>query len=206
MPRQFPSLPRHSQTGAMFGLDARLAMLIFSILAVVAGYIGYGRIAIAHQAALIRELDNYQHALEAYQTDMGTFYLFTLNKADDDTSSVHDIEALWNPKMVKPGFRHLWHGPYLTYTDRNSRSYGTYSVFYAQGDRKNYCSTDSSCYVWLALTKVPAKVWAKINSYYDEANGVEPEPTDQAIAMGRVQADSVEDPRTLILRTVERQH
>lgn len=194
----------HSQSGMMFGLDARLAMLIFALLAVVAGYVGFGRIAIARQAALVGELQAYEQALEHYQADMGTFYLFTLNKPVNDDSSIEDIRALWDVSMVKPGFQGHWNGPYFTTETRKSRNYGNYSIFYAQKDRRNYCTTDSDCYIWLSLTQVPEKIWKQVNAYVDEANGAAPENPGDDISSGKVQADAPTDPRTLIYRTIER--
>lgn len=186
----------------MFGLDARLAMMIFGIMAMVAGYVAFGRIQIAHSAYLIREIDSINQALTNYQTDMGTFYLFTLDKPTDDTSSLDDLTALWNFNMVKTGFRPRWHGPYVTFETRKDRTYGNWSIFYAQGDRKNYCTTDSDCYIWLSLSQVPAKAWTDLNSYYDEggSNVKEVDP----MTTGRVQADAATDPRTLIFRTISR--
>lgn len=193
-----------SQSGAFFGLDARLAMLVFAVLSVVAGYVAFGRIAIAKQAVLIGELQAYEHALQQYQTDLGTFYLFTLDKPADDTSSVDDITALWDVTKVKPAFRPRWNGPYMNVRSRRNRTYGNYSVFYAQADRKNYCTTDSDCFVWLGLSRVPAAMWQDVNSYYDEGGGRYPEGNNLDITTGRVQADSAADPRTLLLRTIER--
>ncbi|RYG58082.1 MAG: hypothetical protein EON60_13795, partial [Alphaproteobacteria bacterium] len=80
----------------MFGLDARLAMMIFAIMATVAGYVAYGRIGMARNAALIGEIEAMTDALQAYQVDMGTFYLFTLDKPVDDETSLEDITALWD--------------------------------------------------------------------------------------------------------------
>jgi len=193
-----------TQGGAMFGLDARLAMMIFAIMATVAGYVAFGRIGMAKTAALAGEVEAMTQAMQQYQTDMGTFYLFTLDKPVDDDSSLEDITALWNPKMVKEGFRNRWHGPYVTFESRKHRIYGNWSIFYAQGDRKNYCTTDSDCFIWLSLSGVPKKTWDEVNAYYDEAGGSLKEGKGEDIAGGRVQADAPTDPRTLIVKTIER--
>lgn len=188
----------------MFGLDARLAMMIFAVMSMVAGYVAFGRITTAHTAALVREIDAFTDALTAYQADMGTFYLFTLDKPTNDDSSLDDITALWDRNMVKEGFRTRWHGPYVTFESRKSRSYGNWSIFYAQGDRKNYCTTDSDCFIWLSLGQVPAKTWDDVNSYFDEGGGNVHETRGEDVSTGRVQADGATDPRTLIIRTIER--
>lgn len=190
------------QRGAMFGLDARLAMVVFAVMATVAGFVAYGRIDIAKNAAVIRDIEAMEYALQQYQTDMGTFYLFTLDKPVDDTSSLEDLTALWNKDKVKQGFRQHWHGPYTTVESRRHRTYGNWSIFYADGTRGNYCSLDSDCYVWLSLSRVPAKVWNDINAYYDERGGRDKETNP--ITSGKIQSDGATDPRTLIIRTIER--
>lgn len=192
-----------TQSGALFGLDARIALGIFALLALVAGYTAYGRISLAKTTALVSEIQAIDQALASYQTDMGTFFLFTLNKDEADTGAA-DLEALWDKSKVLPGFQHLWNGPYLHRTSRKHRDYGMFSVFYGQSDRQNTCTLDSDCYVWLALTKVPANTWAEINRALDEANGKAPEAAGDAIRSGRVQADGSADPRTLIYRSISR--
>ncbi|MCP5404882.1 MAG: hypothetical protein H6922_01470 [Pseudomonadaceae bacterium] len=200
---RFPNPPNHAQSGALFGLDARLALAIFAILTVMAGYVAYGRIGLAKTAALVSELQSINQALAAYQTDMGTFYLFTLDKAPDDTGAT-DLEALWDKSKLLPGFQHLWNGPYLHRETRQHPYFGRFTIFYGQSDRQTTCTIDSDCYVWLALTKVPANVWDDINKALDEDGGKQPEPADARTTSGLIQADAATDPRTLIYRTVSR--
>ena len=201
-----PSTPVPSalnrQSGALFGLDARIAMAVFALLALIAGYVAFGRIDIARQAALLADIQSIDEALQGYQADMGTFFLFTIDKSDNGTGA-KDLEALWDIKRVLPGFRPHWNGPYLHRDTRQHRDYGRFSLIYAQSDRTNYCTTDSECYVWIALTKVPASKWNDINRAYDEGGGTV-EDIDHKISSGRVQADADVDPRTLFLRSVSR--
>lgn len=189
-----------SQRGAMFGLDARLALAIFGIMAVVAGYISFGRIGVAKQTALIGELQAFEHAFMQYQSDMGTFYLFTLDKNIDDTNSAEDLAALWDETKVKPNFRKNWHGPYLNRENRRSREYGSFGVFYAQDDRQNYCTAESECAIWLSLSRVPAERWNEVNKIVDEAGGKVPEPIGEQIQTGRIQADDTGNQRVLLYR------
>ncbi|HEX2859643.1 MAG TPA: hypothetical protein VHP58_05560 [Alphaproteobacteria bacterium] len=193
-----------TQRGALFGLDARIALAIFAVLAVVVGYLAFGRIQVARQAALLAQLQDIENALAAYQTDMGTFFLFTLNKEPGDNDSTLDITALWDKNMVKPGFRRHWNGPYLHRTSREMPGYGRLSVFYATGDRKDYCSTTSDCFVWLSVSSTPQKAWVQTNHIVDEGNGAENEIDGQQISLGRIQSEAATDPRPLYYRTVER--
>lgn len=192
------------QSGALFGLDARLAIGVFALLAVIAGYVAFGRVNTARDTALLADLQAFEQAIGEYQTDMGTFYLFTLNKQADDSGGAHDLEALWDIDKVLPGFQPHWHGPYLHRESRKHRQFGRFSVFYAQGDRINYCSTDSDCFVWLTLSDVPADKWATVNRLIDEGGGAYHEKPGEEGKVGRVQSDGETDPRMLIYRTVGR--
>lgn len=196
-----PLSPLCGQKGALFGIDARIALALFGILSVVAGFVAFGRIASSKEAVLIAELEAFETAFRQYQTDMGTFYLFTLNKPINDDSSLEDIQALWAKEKVKDGFADHWHGPYLHRDTRKSRFWGNYSVFYAQPDRKNTCTVDSACNIFLSLSQVPEDMWVKINAHFDETNRrEEAEYRGEEISSGRIQADGATDPRTLIFR------
>lgn len=201
--RQPRILTPHPERGALFGLDARMAIGVFALLAVIAGYVAFGRVGIARDTALLADLQAFEQALAEYQTDMGTFYLFTLDKKPGDSGS-GDLEALWDKSRVLPGFQRHWNGPYLHRDSRKHKTYGRFSTFYAQADRINYCTTDSDCFVWLSLTDVPAKMWASVNRIIDEGGGAYHERLGEEGSTGRVQHDGETDPRMLLLRTVGR--
>ncbi len=189
-----------NQKGAMFGLDARLAMIIFAALAIVAGYMGYGRIETAHEARLIRELQAMDDAFKQYQVDMGTFFLFTLK----DSSGDKDIAALWDKSLVKRGFQPKWNGPYITDESLTHKNYGKWGLQYGQETRVDYCTLYSKCFLWIRLTNVPAKIWETINSIIDEGAGASPELIGTKIKDGKIQADNKTDPRQLFYRSIER--
>ena len=185
----------------MFGLDARLAMIVFTALAVVAGYYGYGRVETAKQARLIRELDAKAAALQNLQTDLRTFLPFALTTADGE----QDITALWDKSILKPQFQSLWNGPYVLDETEHHKHFGRWWLRYGQDDAElSPCTLSSRCFVWLHLSGVPQFMWEKVNNIRDEASGATPEPAGQTISLGRVRATSEEDPRTLIYRTIER--
>lgn len=195
------------QAGALFGLDARLAMTVFSILAIVAGYVMFNRINLARTAALYSEITALEHAMDGYQADMGTFYLFTLARdpSDDETAShERDLTALWNKDVIAPGFQPRYNGPYLHNTSLKHRQFGRYGVIYAQGDRKDVCTMSSDCYAWLTLSDVPAEVWKAINAMVDEGPGKDKEAENTAISSGRLQADGTTEKRILFYRMSKR--
>jgi type II secretory pathway pseudopilin PulG len=197
-------IPDTPQRGALFGLDARMAIGVFALLALIAGYVAFGRLATARDTALLADIQAFEQALAEYQTDMGTFYLFTLDKQNDDSGGAEDLEALWDKSKILPGFQEHWNGPYLHRDTRKHREFGRFSVFYAQSDRVNYCTTDSDCFVWLSLSDVPAAKWAMVNRIVDEGGGAYHERLGEEGKVGRVQSDGDTDPRMLIYRTVGR--
>jgi hypothetical protein len=187
------------QRGAMFGIDARLALVVFGLLAVIAGYVAFGRLEIARQAALVGELKGLELAAQNFSADMGTFYPFALNKElGEDTAT--DLTALWDKSMVTPGLQARWNGPYWNIESLNHRDYGRWGVVYAQANRAAECTETMHCHLWLSLTEVPALRWAEVNAFYDEGGGKYPESASEAAQSGRVQAEVTGATRTLFLR------
>lgn len=181
-----------------------MAIGVFAIIAVIAGYVAFGRIQSAKDAVLIRDIQALDEALQGYQADMGTFYLFTLAKDDPNDTGAADLEALWDRSKVLEGFQPHWNGPYLHRDTRQHREFGRFTVFYAQSDRQNICTQESDCYVWLSLTGVPHKIWERINAQIDESGGKNRETQGRNITDGRIQALDDADPKTLIYRSVGR--
>ncbi|MCA3243707.1 MAG: hypothetical protein INF43_00175 [Alphaproteobacteria bacterium] len=193
-------LPRpHPQRGALFGLDARLALVVFGVVVLIAGYTAFGRLVSAKQVALVGELQGLEQALAHYQADLGTFFPFTLNKGIDDPESAEDLAALWDVSRVAPGFQARWNGPYVARETLQSRQYGRYGLFYAQANREP-CTETTDCLLWLTLSRVPAAEWAEVNRLLDEAGGKYPEKADEVTLQGRVQADGTGAERTLLLQ------
>lgn len=188
------------QRGAMFGIDARLALTIFGVLAVVAGYVAFGRIGIAKQAALLGEINALELAMANFSADMGTFYPAALNKAIDEDSA-NDLAALWDKSLIKPGLQERWNGPYVARESLRGREFGTWGLLYAQtANRAESCANMAECAVWLTLTDVPEARWNEVNAAYDEGGGKYPEAASQATQIGRVQADGAGSTRTLFVR------
>jgi hypothetical protein len=188
---------RFTQRGAMFGIDARVAMAVLGALSVVTGYIGYSQITAARHGALLSEVQQIDKAVRELQSSVGTFYQFAISTPD----GVRDFDALTDSTMLLTGFQGRWSGPYLTQSRRDHPIYGVYTLTYGQADR-TACTVNSTCFVWIDLTQVPADVWTTINRQMDEDNGETPETTP--ISEGLVRADAANDPRTLYYRSAER--
>ncbi len=142
-----------NQKGAMFGLDARVALAIFGGLSVIAGAAVFSSISETRVTSLITEFDNVSKGYINYVFDTGV-----------DTLTFDDMLA--DPGNPVVG----WSGPYLTVASDNQTTYGTYS--YDEGPdsagadpTSNACAT--ICYVWLELTGVPTSIAISVDNAID---------------------------------------
>jgi len=98
--------------GAMFGLDARIALAIFGALSVISGAALYSAIKEARVTSYIVELREISKAVEQYMLDTGE----NLPKVTSSTYAA-DIEKLISSTKSD------WKGPYLS-SEYNSTSKG----------------------------------------------------------------------------------
>jgi len=95
-----------NKKGAMFGLDARIALAIFGALSVISGAALYSAIQDARVTAIVTEMDNVDKAVTAYYLDTG---VYPASKVGGDDATLLDGDAL----LAKPGTLAGWQGPYL---------------------------------------------------------------------------------------------
>jgi hypothetical protein len=187
------------QRGALFGLDARVALVVLALLVLMVGFNALGRVKLGQQAALVGEMQAFELALAHYQADMGTFFTNTLDKAEEAPLEPEDLSVLWDKSRVLPGFQARWQGPYLARENLKNRLYGQYGLLVAQPNREP-CTEESPCTLWLTLTRVPNAVWAEVNRALDEAGGKAPEAAEVKATRGKIQATGTEPERTLLYR------
>jgi hypothetical protein len=143
-----------SQKGAMFGLDARIALAIFGGLSVIAGAAVFGAISETKVTALITEFDNFSKGYINHALDTGT-----------DTTTVADM---WT-KPATPN----WNGPYLTISTATHPSYGTYTFTAGRPDLTEQvpgttaCSATNLCSIYLTLTNVTNAVAEELDKTVD---------------------------------------
>lgn len=151
-----PSLLR-SQRGAMFGLDARIALAIFGLLSVVAGGTAINVLSGAAVTALVTEFGNIK---KAYQE-------FHLATGDHSTR----FKDLIDNESGIPG----WAGPYLDLTSDRSRQHGIYSLAEGRQDVPGVppveCAGGGVCSVWLKLTRVKDSLAAEADKSVDGEAG-----------------------------------
>ncbi len=191
-----------SAKGAMFGMDARVALAIMGSLAALVGFYAFNRFKAAESVAVWKELRVIDESLQGYQSDMATFIPFTISGGSDGTK---DFNALIDVSNVSTGFQKYWNGPYIDVESNDHTTYGAFTIGYGQLDRTTACTTTSPCYAWITLSNVPAVVWEKLNTNIDENGGDDPETSGSEHTSGRLHGSSGSaDPRTLYYRSVKR--
>tara|TARA_Y100001960_G_C14583983_1_gene782222 strand:- start:211 stop:810 length:600 start_codon:yes stop_codon:yes gene_type:complete len=144
--------------GAMFGLDARIALAIFGALSVISGAALYSAIQQSKVVAEVVELNEINKSVEAFMLDTGV----DLPK-DDDLAVQPDVQFL-----VKTTGDSSWRGPYMPYSisdylDNDSAGNSFFvgnnayhvlekseSDWIASPPSATNCSASNNCYYWAA--------------------------------------------------------
>tara|TARA_Y100001960_G_scaffold330998_1_gene426657 strand:- start:425 stop:1015 length:591 start_codon:yes stop_codon:yes gene_type:complete len=144
--------------GAMFGLDARIALAIFGALSVISGAALYSAIQEARVTAILTDMTELAKSYESYLLDTGEYLPVS------GGSSTHDLDAEELLSSAKSG----WKGPYTPYSLQNAGSsdvildHPTYNYIYLRqtaaddfGSLSDWsdaaCSTGNMCYVYVLL-------------------------------------------------------
>lgn len=170
-----------NQQGAMFGLDARITLAIFSGLSVLAGYTITTNMDYITGGALTDELNNISDAVDGYHHDLKQDIFKTLISPTPENA----IRALYDSENITSGrFRARWLGPYIEYRSTNHHKYGEMRLEKRTERFNTTCqSTSKTCYLYLTFKNVPLGTIEKVNEDYDGRD--EPAPELE----GRVQWD-----------------
>jgi len=155
--------------GAMFGLDARIALAIFGALSVISGAALYSAIKQAKVVASVAELKEVAKAVESYYIDTG---VLPINSGDDQ---IRLWELLENGNSVAN-----WQGPYMS-KEKGSHfsrfkgpvaigNYEITSAVYESGDWGEtdgngpggpiICDSGDKCAAWIGIASVNNKASA----------------------------------------------
>jgi hypothetical protein len=164
--------------GAMFGLDARIALAIFSALSVISGAALYSAIQNAKATALLTDLKEVGKAWEQYYLDTGTIL------------PVYG-SASYNEKVMSRTYKLIsssvdgWKGPYLTYEQHASPGdyllkhpiYNEIHVLKAndltwgEGDSwqvEGICESGKQCFFWVAISGLSTSDKSSIANMIDK--------------------------------------
>ena len=143
-----------NQSGAMFGLDARIALAIFGILSVVAGVAAINVYSEAGTTAMVTELSNMKKAYTEFHLATGEHTLKFMDLINNDS-----------------GYQG-WAGPYVEgMLSDKSRAAGTYSLVEGRQDVPGVppveCTGGGTCSIWLKLTKVKDSIAKAVDKALD---------------------------------------
>lgn len=155
----------NSQSGALFGLDARIALAIFSILSVVAGVAVVVNIDSTRAQVLATELSDTGHALESFHNDLKTDIFLTLI----NPSGKNAFQALYDNAVIQEAdnLRARWNGPYIKFTSSLNARYGEMLLTKAGQDHTQPCTGEDLCYLYLVYNQVKPNIALEANKVLD---------------------------------------
>ena len=182
--------PKNSQLGALFGLDARIALAVFSLLAVVAGAAMVMNVNESRAKGLVAELVDTGKAIEQFHADVKEDIFMVL----EEPTEARAFQALYDNTVITEADnrRGRWNGPYLRAASNLSATYGEMSIRKRSGNHQQDCDSETLCFLWLVYSEVPPDVVREANELIDG--------TGEAAAdvSGRIQWSQQED-RKLVL-------
>lgn len=163
-----------SQRGAMFGLDARVALAIFGGLSVIAGAAVYSSVRETSVTSLLAEFDGISKAYINYTFDTGVDIPLT-------PEATGGFQNLYTNRATVLGAK----PPYITRQTDDHPTYGSYSLVRAQialndtesawyGDSETVCTQNTTtivCGAWLQLTDVPCEIAKDLERRLDGESG-----------------------------------
>jgi hypothetical protein len=164
--------------GAMFGLDARIALAIFGALSVISGAALYSAIQQSKVVSIVTEIDSLSKAIEGFMLDTG------IDISDNGFSNFFVGDLIIEPSGVTG-----WKGPYfpkigdLLGTDSklymDHPIYGNYLFRNLDSDlggtnysNPNPCTT-KPCYYWIQINGLDANLAKAIDEYIDGSVSVD---------------------------------
>tara|TARA_Y100001960_G_scaffold329236_1_gene419995 strand:- start:118 stop:705 length:588 start_codon:yes stop_codon:yes gene_type:complete len=158
--------------GAMFGLDARIALAIFGALSVISGAALYSAIQQSKVVAIVADANELGKATEEYMLNVGEDIPFRANNFDGDMAAAYLSSS-------KAG----WSGPYLPYSDPgDSRGMLKHSLYklvtvqkYTDEDFTGtcnpvVCAAGKACFYWNVIWEVPLGLADAVDSSYDDGD------------------------------------
>jgi hypothetical protein len=183
---------RANQRGAMFGLDARIALAIFSLLAVVAGASMVANMAENRAKGLVAELAETAKAVDGFHADLkDDIYMVLL-----EPSEARAFQALYDDAVIREDENHRarWNGPYIRAASNRHAEFGEISIQKRQSLHTERCDAFEGglCFLWLVYSSVPPNVVAEANRLMDGVG------EQNAQTAGRVQWSQEEDTRQIL--------
>ena len=140
--------------GAMFGLDARIALAIFGALSVISGAALYSAIKESRMTSIYQDMLEVGKANEAYYLDTG-------NQLAEKTSYPSELKVI--NLIANNDNESGWSGPYIGYAEDSARQYSlnytkyglNLNIYFYQKRGSDWTSNEAclvnDCYEWILL-------------------------------------------------------
>ena len=153
------------QSGALFGLDARIAMAVFAVLTLVGGYTVVNNMDSSRAKSLSHELGEVGRAVEGIHNDLKT----DIFKALDEPTDKNAFAALFDNMVVteRGNLRSKWLGPYISFTSTTHARYGEMAIQKHASNHTKDCNPDELCYLWLVYSNVKPNIITEVNEIMD---------------------------------------
>ena len=150
--------------GAMFGLDARIALAIFGALSVISGAALYSAI---QEAKVTQFIANTEELAKAYTQ-------YTLDTGHDLPFISVAIGVALNVEELVTSTEKSWKGPYVSwkvdsgvkYRFEDYEDYGKYHIYKSKSDNL-VCETALPCYIWIRIGDVSSDMAKKVDLKID---------------------------------------
>jgi hypothetical protein len=180
-----PFLPRLTQKGAMFGIDARLTLIIFASLSTIAGASIFFNKTNTQASVMVSELKAIHTAIKRMQEDFENDLYSSL----DTPNSINATYIMFDDTEVDAAFQRDWHGPYLDefiqpgtriYTSQNNIAGTTFVSIMKHAkqddiDSSVTCSNAAPCHYWIRIENIPIKLAEAVNAKIDGTGEVVPD-------------------------------
>jgi hypothetical protein len=150
--------------GAMFGLDARIALYVFGgISTISAGYV-ITNMQEFYAQGFSKEIRDMAIAVERVHKDLKE----DLHNSLDTETDENAVIALYdNTELASNALRQKWHGPYIIHESTTHRKYGNIRLTKAQDDASTACNTSTRCYLWLTYSAMRSNMTTPLNKIFD---------------------------------------
>lgn len=153
------------QRGALFGLDARIALAIFGILSVVAGVSIVTSVDGTRGQVLAGELADTAQALESFHHDLKTDIFLTLSTPTEKGA----FQALYDNSVImeSDNLKARWNGPYIKSSSNIHPRYGAITLTKAGPTHTSPCTPTEVCYLYVVYSNVKTDIARKANEILD---------------------------------------
>jgi hypothetical protein len=161
-----------SQRGAMFGLDARVALAIFAGLSAIAGTAVFSAVRDTRVTGVLTEFDNISKGYINFVFDTGVDVVKDTDPANPNTTGTPGFQNLYKDANSTLN----WNGPYITIaTNDHPAGYGKFALADGRID-SNWAPTTFDITTgilgkWLTLSAVPCEIAGDLERKIDGTGG-----------------------------------